>query len=273
MPKTVDTFHELAGKLDTAPTAPPVIEHLRRELHRIHGGAGSFGFPATGRLAGQWERQAVAWEQDDTLDTSKRGQLIREFAGKLASVFDQEQTVPAASAPIRTVATPPPSATAHAGDVPTGAAEARRVSSVSAVPANRQQASHHTTPDVVVIEDDGALADVFKYALEAMSLRVATYGNGARALETLLTMEPVETPVIVLLDIDLPGLDGHSIHEQLRIKRPGEFAVVFISARGEESDQLRALNTGAIDYLVKPVNLQVLLAKIPNWRALLSRRG
>ena len=72
---------------------------------------------------------------------------------------------------------------------------------------------------------------------------------------------------IVLLDVDLPGLDGHSLHERLRVERPGQYDVVFLSVRGAEADQLRALQAGALDYLSKPVSLRVLLAKLASWRA------
>ncbi len=68
-----------------------------------------------------------------------------------------------------------------------------------------------------------------------------------------------------LLDVDLPGLDGHSLHERLRVERPGAFSVVFQSAHGSETEQLRALTNGALDYVVKPLNLRVFLAKVPIW--------
>ena len=70
----------------------------------------------------------------------------------------------------------------------------------------------------------------------------------------------------MLLDIDLPGMDGHSLHERLRLERPGTFQVVFISLHTSEADQLRALQGGALDYLTKPLSLRILMAKLAVWR-------
>jgi DNA-binding response OmpR family regulator len=71
---------------------------------------------------------------------------------------------------------------------------------------------------------------------------------------------------IVLLDVDLPGLDGFSLFERLRVERPGVFRVVFMSVHSSEADQLRAIRAGALDYMPKPVSLRVLMAKIAGWR-------
>jgi DNA-binding response OmpR family regulator len=70
---------------------------------------------------------------------------------------------------------------------------------------------------------------------------------------------------IILLDVELPGLDGFTLHERLRVERPGVFATVFLTARAGEAEQLRAYRAGAIDYVPKPVNLRILMAKIPSW--------
>ncbi|MBM4194194.1 MAG: response regulator transcription factor [Gemmatimonadetes bacterium] len=76
-----------------------------------------------------------------------------------------------------------------------------------------------------------------------------------------------ETRPIVLLDVDLPGLDGHSLHEKLRVERPGQFEVVYLTVHGTEAEQLRGLQSGALDYLLKPVSLRVLTAKLTAWKA------
>ncbi len=123
-------------------------------------------------------------------------------------------------------------------------------------------------PDVIVVEDDVALADMLRYALDTQGYTHRVYATGTDALEALRAMRPrVGRKPLILLDVDLPGLDGHSLHERLRVERPGMFAVVFATVRGSEGEQLRALRAGALDYLVKPVSLRVLMAKIPNWMA------
>ncbi len=121
-------------------------------------------------------------------------------------------------------------------------------------------------PDVIVVEDDEALADLITFAMAARGLTWVRYRNGPEALDGLRAMRVRGRSPMVLLDVDLPGLDGFSLHERLRVERPGVFRVVFMSVHSTESDQLRAIRAGALDYLSKPVSLRVLMAKIAGWR-------
>ena len=122
-------------------------------------------------------------------------------------------------------------------------------------------------PDVIVVEDDPALADLVGYALSNRGLTHQLYRTGPDALAGLLALRVRGRPPVVLMDVDLPGLDGFSLFERLRVERPGRFRVVFISVHASEGDQLRALRAGALDYIPKPVSLRVLMAKIAVWRA------
>jgi DNA-binding response OmpR family regulator len=122
-------------------------------------------------------------------------------------------------------------------------------------------------PDVIVVEDDQALSDLICHALTARGLSYQVHRNGPEALAGLLALRVHERHPVVLMDVDLPGLDGFSLFERLRVERPGKFQVVFISVHASEGDQLRALRAGALDYLAKPVSLRVLMAKIAVWRA------
>lgn len=121
-------------------------------------------------------------------------------------------------------------------------------------------------PDVIVVEDDGALSEMIAFALDAKGMTHRAYDNGPDALAALLSLRVHDRAPIVLLDIDLPGMDGHSLHERLRVERPGVFHVVFMSLHTSEADQLRALQGGALDYLSKPLSLRVLTAKLAAWR-------
>lgn len=122
-------------------------------------------------------------------------------------------------------------------------------------------------PDVIVVEDDAALADLVTFALASRGLTWVRFRTGTEALEGLRSMRVRRRSPIVLLDVDLPGLDGFSLHERLRVERPGIFRTVFMSVHASEADQLRAIRAGALDYLSKPVSLRVLMAKIALWRA------
>ena len=121
-------------------------------------------------------------------------------------------------------------------------------------------------PDVVLIEDDAALSDMVQYVLRSAGLSFRAYSNGETALEALLAFAPDGRHPLVLLDVDLPGLDGHAVHDRLRAERPGTYAVVFISGHSGEGDEIRALRAGALDYVAKPVSLRTLAGKIPLWR-------
>ncbi|MBC7790473.1 MAG: response regulator [Anaerolineae bacterium] len=122
-----------------------------------------------------------------------------------------------------------------------------------------------TAPDVVVVEDDPALTDMLAFALRTIGLSYRVFSTGPGALEGLLAMQTLGRRPLLLLDVDLPGMDGHSLHERLRVERPGAFAVVFITVHAAEAEQIRSLKAGALDYILKPLNLRVLMAKIPGW--------
>lgn len=120
-------------------------------------------------------------------------------------------------------------------------------------------------PDVVIVEDDPAFSDLLEYALRQEGYTYRVLRTGPEALEALRAMPVVALKPLVLLDLDLPGLDGHAIHERLLLDRPRDFQVVFLSAHVGDADQVRALRAGAADYLAKPVSLRVLLSKLPRW--------
>lgn len=81
--ETVAAFDGLAERLEAAPGEPDALTALRRELHRVHGTAGSYGFHEASRLAGALEPVATAWLTDPTLDLARRGAIVRGFARAL----------------------------------------------------------------------------------------------------------------------------------------------------------------------------------------------
>ncbi len=113
---------------------------------------------------------------------------------------------------------------------------------------------------------------MLSFALSAAGYEVHIYNSGPEALAGLIALPVTTRKQILLLGIDLPGIDGHTLHEQLIAARPGVFLVAFLSARWSDADQIRAFTAGAIDYLVKPVSIPVLLARITAWSRLHPRR-
>lgn len=128
-------------------------------------------------------------------------------------------------------------------------------------------------PDVVIVEDDPDLLRMLEFAVQSLGTTYRTFTNGAEALEALRTMPAIGQRILLLLDYNLPGMDGATVHEYLRRERPDDFVAVFCTLHATEAVQVRALTMGAVDFLPKPVNFRVLTAKLPIWLALTRRGG
>jgi len=119
---------------------------------------------------------------------------------------------------------------------------------------------------VLVVEDEQHLADGLRFNLEAEGYTVKTVSDGEAAL-SLLVDEQQRYDALVL-DVMLPGKDGFTVASELRAA--GHFVpVLMLTARGRPEDVLRGFESGADDYLPKPFELSVLLARL---NALLRRR-
>jgi DNA-binding response OmpR family regulator len=119
---------------------------------------------------------------------------------------------------------------------------------------------------VLIVEDEKHLADGLRFNLEAEGYEVETAADGEAALALLL--EGGARFDVVVLDVMLPGADGFHVAAELR--RSGSFVpVLMLTARGRPEDVLRGFESGADDYLPKPFELSVLIARI---NALLRRR-
>lgn len=109
---------------------------------------------------------------------------------------------------------------------------------------------------VLIVEDDRALRETIADALDARGYETTSVGDGITAAQTLRS-SPFD---VVLLDIGLPFVDGWSVLSQLEGTTVP--SVIVISARGEESDKIKALDMGADDYLTKPFGIEELLARV-----------
>jgi two-component system phosphate regulon response regulator PhoB len=120
-------------------------------------------------------------------------------------------------------------------------------------------------PHVLIAEDEGALATLLRYNLEREGYRVSEARDGEEAL--LLAQE--EPPDLVLLDWMLPQLSGIEVCRRLRNRlETRNTPIIMLTARGEETDRIRGLDTGADDYITKPFSMTELLARL---RAVLRR--
>jgi len=120
-------------------------------------------------------------------------------------------------------------------------------------------------PLVLIVEDEAALMTMLRYNLEKQGFRVEEAGDGEEALNRINEVKPD----MVLLDWMLPHLSGIEVCRQIR-RRPAtrELPVIMITARSEDQDAVRGLNTGADDYVTKPFSTEALVARM---RALMRR--
>ncbi len=114
-------------------------------------------------------------------------------------------------------------------------------------------------PTVLIVEDEAAQREVLSYNLEAEGFRVAKAEDGEEAL--LLVEE--ENPDIIVLDWMLPSVSGIEVCRQLKTRADTRSVpVIMLSARSEEVDRVRGLETGADDYVVKPYSVVELMARV-----------
>ena len=119
---------------------------------------------------------------------------------------------------------------------------------------------------VLVVEDEQHLAEGLKFNLEAEGYSVEIAADGTTATTALLDKSKRYDAVI--LDVMLPGKDGFTVAAELR--QAGQFVpILMLTARGRREDVLRGFESGADDYLAKPFELSILLARL---RGLLRRR-
>src|ERR1700746_4035788 len=113
--------------------------------------------------------------------------------------------------------------------------------------------------NILIVEDEEALALLLRYNLEAEGYEVKRVARGDEA--DLLLKE--HSPDIVILDWMLPGLSGIELCRRLRARpETKQLRIIMLTARGEESERVRGLATGADDYIVKPFSVPELSARV-----------
>lgn len=112
---------------------------------------------------------------------------------------------------------------------------------------------------VLVVEDEAHLAQGLRFNLEAEGYEADVVGDGEAATDRLLAKKEVFDAVV--LDIMLPGKDGFSVVSELRAAR-NYVPVLMLTARGRPEDVLQGFAAGADDYLAKPFDLSILLARL-----------
>ena len=122
-------------------------------------------------------------------------------------------------------------------------------------------------PTILVVEDEPAIQDLIQINLQMGGYRVLTHTNAEDAIKGIQH----ELPDLALLDWMLPGMSGIELARRLRgDSRTRSLPIILLTAKGEEEDKLKGLETGADDYITKPFSVKELEARI---KAVLRRRA
>ncbi|NDE91690.1 MAG: response regulator, partial [Alphaproteobacteria bacterium] len=112
---------------------------------------------------------------------------------------------------------------------------------------------------VLIVEDEVAIVTMLRYNLEREGFKVLATGDGEEAVNIVRE----QNPDIIVLDWMLPGMTGVEVCKQLRWdQQTKNIPIIMLSARGEEGDRIRGLDSGADDYMVKPFSPSELIARI-----------
>ena len=118
---------------------------------------------------------------------------------------------------------------------------------------------------ILVVDDDASVRSFLKRGLSFEGFQVETAENGEQGLRAVLD----RAPHMMILDLMMPGIDGFEVLRRLRAVDT-KLPVIMLTANDAPEAQMEGLNTGADDYVVKPVNFDVLIARI---RAIQRRMG
>lgn len=112
---------------------------------------------------------------------------------------------------------------------------------------------------ILIVEDDPSLSELLAYNFDSAGFKASVVSEGGEALPTILD----ELPDLIILDWMLPNLSGIEICRQIRqhpdIKKT---PIIMLTAKGEEAERIRGLETGADDYVIKPFSPSELIARI-----------
>jgi DNA-binding response OmpR family regulator len=113
---------------------------------------------------------------------------------------------------------------------------------------------------ILVIDDNSYMRKLLESRLKANNYKVITVGDGKTALEKAQS----EMPDLILLDINMPGMDGFEIGTKLRDNvKTISIPIIFVTARGQEEDIFKATNDlDAASYIIKPFKSEILLSEI-----------
>jgi DNA-binding response OmpR family regulator len=114
-------------------------------------------------------------------------------------------------------------------------------------------------PRIIIVDDDRDTRELLAMALESEGFEVTSAANGLRLISSL----QLRRPHLILLDVNMSWIDGFELCKAVKKNESfRDIPVMFVSGRGESEDRRKGLEAGAADYFVKPLDLNLLLARI-----------
>jgi two-component system alkaline phosphatase synthesis response regulator PhoP len=111
---------------------------------------------------------------------------------------------------------------------------------------------------ILIVDDDKDILDLLKYNLRKEGFSVLTAGDGAAALE-----QAARIPDLVILDVMMPEMNGWEVVKRLKSNsKTSSIPIVLLTAKGAETDEVLGLELGADDYIVKPISIPKLMARV-----------
>ena len=274
------------------PTGTPLYRAAGCPDCAMTGYRSRFGILEILTMNAELERRIAAGDPADRIaEAARRGGMKSLWDSGLAHVLRGESTidelmrvvdVPPDAAAIADLAaaTAPPAPAGHpapagAHGAPTHAAPRAAAQPVAAhfdlleeaLPTQRRSGAHgEPARKVLLVDDEDSLRKVMKELLEREGYEVAEARDGVQALDQVDRMGPD----IIVLDLNLPGLDGYGVLSHLR-SRPATagIPVIVLTAKGDEDNEVRVFELGADDFLTKPFRARALSARL---EAVLGRR-
>ncbi len=117
---------------------------------------------------------------------------------------------------------------------------------------------------ILIVDDEPLNIDVLRGALQEHKIKVAT--NGEMALKVAFLPQP---PDLILLDVNMPGMDGYEVCQRLKADpRTVNIPVIFVTGMNDIDDEVKGFRMGAVDYLIKPIRAEIVHARVQTYLTL-----
>ena len=124
-------------------------------------------------------------------------------------------------------------------------------------------------PSVLLVDDEAPFLETLSKRIAKRELKVASASSGQEALDTLKTGDGASNFDVVILDVKMPGMDGLETLAAIKLKHPN-LEVIMLTGHATVESAIEGMKAGAFDYLMKPCDIDLLLAKID--RAVVKKR-